>query len=305
MVFRRIARHLARARRRFVHHARKQISLRQRGPVPGGRSDADASSRRGCERRAALCRLAALLLEGAERRARPISCRPSGSIPMHPVFLLPELRQQSDRLHEPRYGARRPPLAAVSRNGRRTRAGPKSTAAPCRIVGSYCARPRFHGQRHRNDERADLRGAAGRQRRIFCRPCRSSSGSSSCSRAPISARCSRRCGAALPKELRVLSKPELEAFERDFPGRSVVRRADLLDGHDCRVCRRHADFVSDHLHRSLRPAAAIRDIEGHGIRQRLSRARRVSSRRPSRPSRPMFRPGCSAFSFTRSSANWR
>ena len=70
---------LARDRRRSVHHARKQISLRQRGPVPGGQPDADASNRRGCERRAALRRWQHFLWKEPNGE-KTYLCRPSGSI---------------------------------------------------------------------------------------------------------------------------------------------------------------------------------------------------------------------------------
>ena len=92
-------------------------------------------------------------------------------------------------------------------------------------------------------------------------------------------------------------------FRARFPGGSVVRRADLLDGHAGRLCRRHADLVPDHLHRPVGPAAAIRHPEGHGVRHRAISCGWCSSRRRWRRWPPLCRPGCCALSSTGWSAN--
>ena len=185
-----------------------------------------------------------------------------GFDPDHPVFLLPELRQQSDRLHE---------LDTVIVD-RRSRpflgmddgtSGTEINDRPIADRRQLFARPRFHGQRHGNDERADLRGVAGRQRG-------SSAGHSGRVRGrQIAAGRRSRDGATgagsrVTEGIADIEQARAGGVRACFPGRSVFRRADFLDGDGCRVYRRHVDFVSDHLHRSLRSAAAICNIEGHG-----------------------------------------
>ena len=68
-------------------------------------------------------------------------------------------------------------------------------------------------------------------------------------------------------------------------GRGIIGRADFRDGDNRRVCCRHADFVSNYLYRSCRPAPTICDIKGDRLQNRLSFARCVRASRFQCPGR--------------------
>ena len=164
---------------------------------------------------AALRRLAALSLEGPERREDLSRAGLSGSIPTIPPFSIPELRQQSELLKPLDtviVDRRSRPFLGMDERRERDR-DQRPQGADRRQL---CARPRFHGQRHRDDERRAPTPRCWPATRIFCNTSRSSSASSSCSPAADIAAVQKALRAALPGELRVLSKPELEAFERAF-----------------------------------------------------------------------------------------
>ena len=74
-----------------------------------------------------------------------------------------------------------------------------------------------------DDERSDVRRVVDRQSRERRRAAGGVRRDQGAARAPMSLLFSRRSRAALPKEVRVVTKPELIEFERKFPGRSYPR----------------------------------------------------------------------------------
>jgi putative ABC transport system permease protein len=137
-----------------------------------------------------------------------------GFDPDHPVFLLPELRQQSDRLHE---------LDAVIVD-RRSRpflgmddgtSGTEINDRPVRIVGSYALGPDFMANGTvMMSERTYAALLAGNADLLPAIPVEF--GVVKLQPDADLGTVRQALGAALPKELRILSKPELEAFERAF-----------------------------------------------------------------------------------------
>ena len=137
-----------------------------------------------------------------------------GFDPDHPLFLLPELRQQSDRLHE---------LDTVIVD-RRSRpflgmddgtSGTEINDRPVRIVGSYALGPDFMANGTvMMSERTYAALLAGNPDLLPAIPVEF--GVVKLQPDADLGTVRQALGAALPKELRVLSKPELEAFERAF-----------------------------------------------------------------------------------------
>jgi len=137
-----------------------------------------------------------------------------GFDPDHPVFLLPELRQQSDRLHE---------LDTVIVD-RRSRpflgmddgtSGTEINDRPVRIVGSYSLGPDFMANGTvMMSERTYAALLAGNADLLPAIPVEFGVVKLQPDADPGTVR--QALGAVLPKELRILSKPELEAFERAF-----------------------------------------------------------------------------------------
>ena len=84
---------------------------------------------------------------------------------------------------------------------------------------------------------------------------------------------------ALPDTIAVLTKPELIEFGAQVSSGCIICGTDFCDGHDRRLCRRDADLVSGDVHRPFRPITAICNIEGDGISNRLSAARRARTGR--------------------------
>jgi DevC protein len=137
-----------------------------------------------------------------------------GFDPDHPIFLLPELRQQSDRLHE---------LDTVIVD-RRSRpflgmddgtSGTEINDRPVRIVGSYALGPDFMANGTvMMSERTYAALLAGNADLLPAIPVEFGVVKLQPGADPGTVR--QALGAVLPKELRILSKPELEAFERAF-----------------------------------------------------------------------------------------